>query len=606
MAEEINKIGIHELLEKIDLSDNDIFVIQDEENTKRISFRHLRENLIDDDELESTHRVYSSAKTGEVIRENIGALNDTIGNVNEKMDVILENSITVKQVEEKLEDFSKQVPNLADIDEIKLSLKAKRNVSDKITCDDIETGEDEKKIQPENLSANVLNMMTGRAPVTPPSAPAGGWTQEYIATNAINGKKLSRQYRFKGHFPDGNINNFTSDGIYLLGASVEGLPKYDENEPDQDRLLEVYNYGPDQYIIQRIYYCLEDEDSIKPVYERRALLSTLHVSKFVANYPVTDTFKITRSILDDNVFNMGQITTGDLFKITIDGNYFVNRKVKNLPNDKHDYMVSVTSYENYIEYHAKSIEKEGCEIYICKTYLSGGARIAIPWAMTNTITKSKFQDKRIHLFGDGVCFGMGSSDYMKYAYPALLNSRYGIDIITTNHAQGDATIGNYGDSYLSERSVLTQINNTEFNDDDIIIIFAGSNDYKLGRGKIGLNTDMNDFTFKGSLNMCIYNILQMNSNAKILVISPLFRARLDASDSRNSDDTPINELYLRDYVTAMKEVCKYNHVPFLDLHSTSMINQYNYKKYLTDRLYLNDNGHSMIADRIFSALNYFY
>jgi hypothetical protein len=90
------------------------------------------------------------------------------------------------------------------------------------------------------------------------------------------------------------------------------------------------------------------------------------------------------------------------------------------------------------------------------------------------------------------------------------------------------------------------------------------------------------------------------------VVSPLFRARLDADDPRNSDDTPINELYLRDYSNAMKDICEFNHIPFLDLHSTSMINKYNFTAYLSDRLYLNDAGHDMIANKIFSALNYFY
>ena len=38
-----------------------------------------------------------------------------------------------------------------------------------------------------------------------------------------------------------------------------------------------------------------------------------------------------------------------------------------------------------------------------------------------------------------------------------------------------------------------------------------------------------------------------NPGVKVLVITPLFRARLDAEDFRNSDDTLINEMTLKDY-----------------------------------------------------------
>ena len=69
MAEEINKLGLHELIEKTNLSDDDIIVVQDNENTKRVSFRNLRDSLIDDNELPSIHRIYSSQKLNEAIEK---------------------------------------------------------------------------------------------------------------------------------------------------------------------------------------------------------------------------------------------------------------------------------------------------------------------------------------------------------------------------------------------------------------------------------------------------------------------------------------------------------------------------------------------------------
>ena len=61
MANEVvNKIGLGDLLEKTKLSDDDILILEDIENTKRVSFRNLRDSLIEDEELPSTHRIYSS------------------------------------------------------------------------------------------------------------------------------------------------------------------------------------------------------------------------------------------------------------------------------------------------------------------------------------------------------------------------------------------------------------------------------------------------------------------------------------------------------------------------------------------------------------------
>ena len=605
MAEEINKLGLHELIEKTKLSDEDILIIQDEENTKRISFRDLRDSLIDDNELPSTHRIYSSNKLNEAIKNFQSQLDIDLARVEGKVENITENYDTSKEVDNKILEFSKTVSGLADTEAIKKALESKRNVTDAITCEDIESGEDEKKIQLKNLSSAVLKAMIGEAPVTVPAVPEGGWVQEDIANGSINGAKLAKQYRYRGHYPDGDINRFTKDGLYLLGASVEGLPRYKEDEEDEDRLLEVINYGPDQYIIQRVYYALESGDKIRPYYERKSLLSRLQVSKFVAKYEITENFKITRDVLDNNILNMGVVTTGSVYDLTEDGDYLVEKSVKDLPNTEYNFTVAVRKYDNRTEYTAKAIDINKCEIYISNLYTtSGGSKEKTRWYVTNTSTKSRLDGKRLHLFGDGICYGLGSTNIPELSYPALLTSRYGLTII--NHALGDATIGEYGDEYLAERSVIKQIENAQISNGDFAIIFAGSEDYKSGVAKIGLNTDKSDYYFKGALNICIDKLLQKNSAIKILIVSPLFRARLDADDLRNSDDTLINELYLRDYSNAMKEVCDFNHIPFLDLHSTCMINKYNHATYLSDRLYPNNTGHDMLANKIFSALDYFY
>ena len=605
MADEvINKIGLKDLIEKSKLSEEDIIVIQDEENTKRVSFRNFRDSLISDDELPSTHRIYSSYKLDAAIQDFQKQLEYGIGSVEGQIKDMEENFIDDIYLNQRLEEFNKKIPEIADVENLKKALESKRNTTDVITCDDIESGSDEKKIRLKNLSNEILEAMIGNTAIAVSGVPEGGWVQETIATGAINASKLARQYRYRGHYPEGNINNFVQDGLYLLGASVTGMPKYDESETDQDRLLEVYNYGPNQYIVQNLYYAIDNSEVVRPVYRRRAPLNRLHVTNFVAEYPITDKFKITRDTLVSDVFNGGIITTGSVYDLTEDKDYLVKKGVKRLPNDKYDFTVSVRNYGTRIEYTAKVLTQELCEIYISTSYLtSNNVKVITPWMQTNTVTRSRLENKKLHLFGDGVCFGLGSTDSGLYSYTALLNSRYGIKVI--NHALGDATIGVYSDEYLKERSVIKQIENAQI-DGDFAIIFAGSEDYRSGIATIGTDTDFSDYTFKGALNICIKKIMEKNPNVKVIVASPLFRARLNADDFRNSDDTPINQLYLRQYANAMKEVCEYNHVPFLDLHSNSMINKYNFTSYLADRLYLNNNGHDMLANKVFAALNYYY
>ena len=269
MAEEINKLGLHELIEKTNLSDEDIIVVQDNENTKRVSFRNLRDSLIDDNELPSTHRIYSSQKLNEAIEDFQKQLDYDIGKVENEIQKIADDYISPKEVDEKIKEFSKEVAGLADTETLKQALETKRDKSILINCDDLDISSDEKKIQLRNLSNSVLAAMTGSTPVAVPSVPEGGWVMEDIANGAINGAKLATQYRYKGHYPDGDINNFTKDGLYLLGASVEGLPAYGDEANDQDRLLEVFNYGPNNYIIQKVYYTEDKGEDVKPVFVRK-------------------------------------------------------------------------------------------------------------------------------------------------------------------------------------------------------------------------------------------------------------------------------------------------------------------------------------------------
>ena len=62
-----SSIHIEDLLEKTGLNDTDIFIIQDDENTKKITVFNLRSGLVQDTEEPSEHRIYSSKKVNDLL-----------------------------------------------------------------------------------------------------------------------------------------------------------------------------------------------------------------------------------------------------------------------------------------------------------------------------------------------------------------------------------------------------------------------------------------------------------------------------------------------------------------------------------------------------------
>ncbi len=95
-------------------------------------------------------------------------------------------------------------------------------------------------------------------------------------------------------------------------------------------------------------------------------------------------------------------------------------------------------------------------------------------------------------------------------------------------------------------------------------------------------------TFKGALNYSIRTFLHSFPIARIFLITPWWMPTLD---ERNSDTNPNGiGLFLKDYVSAMVELAELNHIPCLDLFSTSGVSSNNYKDFTLDGIHPNDAG----------------
>ena len=610
MANDSMNVGIFitDLLEKERIDDTDILLVEDLENTKKVLFRNFRISLISDKEAPANYKIYSSQKVHQLINEIRDSVSDGIGGMEEDIQNLIKDKISHKELDIAIAEIDKKKLDKVDLNPVIQELENTRKKSVPITGQDLAYGNEDEKIHLKHLGADILDAMTGKTPITPPSVPTGGWRGDDLADGSISARKLTKDYTYRGSYPEGNLNRLVESGIYEVAATVEGVPHYGE-DMNETRLLEVIRYGTDgKYIIQRVYY-KEYTDEVRPYFERKGLFQKLSILEFVAHFEISEVNKVESDLLGDRYNNRGKLSEGDLFLDTkADGNYLCESTVKNLPTaDK--YLVNVRTFDNRKEYEAKRADINGCITYSCYEYYdSNHALIRTDWFNSTNVSKSKFDGKAIHIFGDGISYGLGSTDILHTAYPSILNKKYGYRVF--NHALSDATAGNYGDDIFKQSSLLTQIDTATgltVEDEIYVLIFIGAEDYRSGMAPIGNDDNENDTTFKGSLNLAIKKLLTKAPSAKVMLVSPIFRSSTEPGDDLDCDTNLVNDKYLRDFANAMSDIGKVNHIPCLDLFDECMINKYNSKIYLNkDGVYPSDKGHAMIAEKIHDGMCKFY
>lgn len=600
-------IFVSDLLEKTSLDDTDILMLEDTENTKKVLFRNLRASLIDDKESPANYRIYSSEKVQSLINEVLRAIIDNTGDMKGDIEDLKTDKVTYTDLNIAITKLDDKKLDKTSLDPVIQELEGTRKISEPITGKDLAYGTEDEKIHLQHLGSDILDAMTGKTEVSIPSVPTGGWTGDDLANGSIGALKLKKDFMYRGSYPEGNLNRLVETGYYEVAATVTGVPHYGD-DMDETRLLEVIRYGVDsKYIIQRVYY-KEESDEPRPYFERKGLFNKLSILEFHPHFEVTENNKVESDLLGDHYNNRGVLTEGNLFEIDVDGNYLCEATVENLPTaDK--YMVNIRTFDEYKEYEAKLADIDGCITYTCyEYYTSNHSLVRTDWWNSTNVSKSKFDGKSLHIFGDGISYGLGSSDVLSKAYPAILNKKYGWKIY--NHALSDATAGNYGDELLQQRSLLTQIDSStglSVEEEVYILIFIGAEDYRSGMASMGNDDTKNDITFKGALNTAIEKLMTKAPRCKIMFVSPVYRSSTEPGDGLDCDTNLINDKYLREFAEGMVSVAKINHIPCLNLFDECMINKYNAGIYLnTDGVYPSDDGHAMIAEKIQDGFERFY
>ena len=602
-------IFIRDLLEKTRVDDTDVMIIEDTENTKKVMFRNLRISLVEDNESPASHRIYSSLKVQQMIDDITKKVTDGVGGVQGDIEELQKDKVSKKELADAIAEIDEKKFDKADINPIVEELENTRKKSDPITGKDLAYGTEDEKIHIKHLGSDILDAMTGKTQVSIPSVPTGGWTGDDLANESIGAIKLKKNYNFRGNYQDtdGNVNRLVYSGYYEVASSVPGLPHYGD-DTDETRLVQVIRYGDnDKWIIQRCFY-KEESDEIRPWFERRGLFAKLSILEWIPHYEITTNNKVASDLLSDHYNNRGKMTEGDLFEVDVDGNWLCEPEVKNLPTEDR-YLVNIRTFDNRKEYEAKLADVNGCVTYTCyEYYTSNMGLVRTDWFNSTNILKSKFDGKTIHIFGDGISYGLGCTDVLTKSYTSILNKKYGW--VISNHALVDATAGNYNDEIFKQSSLLTQIDRSTglaTEDEVYIMIFIGAEDYRSGMAPIGNDDYNNDTTFKGALNLAIEKLQTKCPQARLMLVTPIFRSSTEPGDGLDCDTNLVNDKYLREFADAIMDIAKLNHIPCIDLFNTCMINKYNSGIFLNeDGVYPSDKGHAMIAEKIQDGFNRYY
>lgn len=602
---ESNDVGISELENTTEIEDSALFIIEDSQNTKTATLAAVRKNLIQDDEIPSDNKIYSSEKIDSLLSNYEKKINGELAETNSEVSDIKTKYAKTNEVNAKVKDIKDNMFTKEDKTDLEKMIELKRSSSDLISGEELDTSSEISKIHMKHLGEDVLEAITGQATVTLTKAPVGGWTTEAIANKSVTADKLSSMYRFRSEISECTIDEITDEGIYLIGNNVDGVPKMNEDDEEQ-KVLYVTVYGKNkQFIEQKVCYCHMVEN--RPHFIRRGKTTAIPTVKFTQVWDVSNKFKLGVSLFGDELTNRGVINAGeDIYDHVAEGSYKAMPGAVHAPTTNDTYFIKITKHDDYYVYEAYLESTTSCVVYISYSHPNEyGIITTTEWFKIINQNRSKFDGQRIHLFGDGICYGnMTSTDPDQYSYPRLLFEKYGFKVF--NHAINDATIGNYNVKTIEERSVLTQIQSTTFQDDDFVVIFAGTNDYRNGNCPIGNNTDLKDTTFKGSINLAIKKLMESNKSLRVLLVTPIFRARTDSGDGRNSDEYPVNSKYLVEYVNAMVEAGKSAHIPVLNMYESGLINKYNAEYWLDDGLYFSKAGQAMFATRLFDELSRLY
>lgn len=212
---------------------------------------------------------------------------------------------------------------------------------------------------------------------------------------------------------------------------------------------------------------------------------------------------------------------------------------------------------------------------------------------------SQFANKKLLTFGDSITW---LNDNGKTGYQTNLMNNLCLDEYLNAGVSG-ASISTVSNSLGYTPIVDTVLSFTEFSGYDLITVFGGTNDFKMGAsigelGEIG-DTDFDTTTFYGGYRTIIERILTQNPNARLILITPLQRNK-DNYNSWNTTNTAGHTL--KDFAEAVKKLGEMYSLPVVDLFTESGFNKFTLSTFTYDGLHPNNVGFVRVANCIMGEM----
>lgn len=218
--------------------------------------------------------------------------------------------------------------------------------------------------------------------------------------------------------------------------------------------------------------------------------------------------------------------------------------------------------------------------------------ISINYLQTSGLSKLQ----TIGILGDSVSYGLRS----KKNYGQYINAATGVAI--QNVAISGAQLSDNSDA-----SIFQQTKRLTKND---LYILQGTDDDWLANVPVGIKNDSEKQSYIGAFYKVIANLKALNPNAKIIVLTTTLQTPMSGNIIRRTDMTKnALGLTLHDYMDAQILACNDLNLPYVNLMRTDLFEPSNpafRKRYMSEGLHPNENGHQIIAREIAKIYQNFY
>ena len=201
---------------------------------------------------------------------------------------------------------------------------------------------------------------------------------------------------------------------------------------------------------------------------------------------------------------------------------------------------------------------------------------------------NKWMGKKVAFMGDSITAGSQTTEGKRYY--DLLNEKLHFIKMIINGVYGScySVTSDYGSSPAPLSQRYPQIPT----DCDLVILFAGTNDY--GHNSVmGTINDTTDVSFYGAVSTVITGIITANPSVRLAIMTPLHR--------KNENNVNSLGYNLYDYVQALKNVAQKYSIPVIDTYNISGMNPVIpviKTNYMPDGLHPVDSGHARLAEAI--------